>query len=36
MSLKLGSKRGTNAVGFDNAHLMAVDPKEERGKSAGV
>ena len=36
MVLKLGSKRGTNAVSFDDAHLMAVDPKEKRRKSAGV
>jgi len=36
MGLRLGSKRGTYAVGFDDAHLMAIDPKEERGKCAGV
>ena len=36
MGLMLGSKRGTYAVGFDDAYLMAVDPKEERGKRAGV
>jgi len=36
LSLKLGSERGTNAIGFDNAHFMTVDPKEERGKRAGI
>jgi hypothetical protein len=36
MSMKRQHKGGTDAVSFDNAHLMAVDPKEESGKSAGV
>jgi hypothetical protein len=36
MSMKHQQTRGTNAVGFDNAHLMTIDPKEERGKGASV
>ena len=36
MGLKLGLKRGTNAVSFDDPHLMAVDPKEKCRKRAGV
>lgn len=36
MSMKRQHKGRTDAVGFNNAHLMAVDPKEESGKRAGV
>jgi hypothetical protein len=36
MGVKQQHKGRTDAVGFNDAHLMAVDPKEESGKRAGV
>lgn len=36
ISLQRRSKSDTDAVGFDNAHLVAINPKVERGKRADV
>jgi hypothetical protein len=36
MSLKRRYRKDTDTVGFDNAHIMAIDPKVEHGERAGV
>lgn len=36
MSLKCRYRKNTDTVGLDDAHIMAIDPKVEPGKRAGV
>lgn len=36
MSLKRRYRKVTDTVGFDDSHLMAINPKVEHRKGAGV
>jgi hypothetical protein len=36
MSLERRYRKVTDTVGFDDAHIMTIDPKVEKGKGAGV